>query len=115
MKSWTDEPVFTVEPIEGWVPTTLLLGLPDTPETLSPAPSSAVVAWVTVSSRTLGTCTVGGPVETLTVTAEPYGAGDPLAGDVEMTFPDGTVALDSEFCVAVRPTAVSAAWAWVNE
>ena len=44
VKSWTDEPVGTVEPIDGWVPVTLLLGLPDTPETLSPAACSAVVA-----------------------------------------------------------------------
>ena len=83
MKSWTDEPTFTVEPIDGWVPTTLLLGLPDTPETVRPCPCSVLVAWATVSWMTFWTCTVGGPVETLTVTAEPYAAGAPLAGGGE--------------------------------
>ncbi len=53
------------------MPLTLLLGLPDTPETLRPCPCRAVVAWATVSPMTLGTVVVGGPVETLTATAEP--------------------------------------------
>ena len=71
VKICTDELVGTVEPTDGWVPLTALLGLPDTPETLSPSCCSTLVAWVTVSPMTLGTVVVGGPVETLTVTAEP--------------------------------------------
>ena len=66
-----DEPVGTVDPTEGWVPLTALLGLPDTPETLRPCACKAVVACATVSPMTLGTVVVGGPVETLTATAEP--------------------------------------------
>ena len=49
----------------------MLVGLPDTPDTLSPAAWSALVACVTVSWITLGTVVVGGPVETLTVTVDP--------------------------------------------
>ena len=47
-----------------------------------------VVAWAMVIPMTLGTATVGGPVETVTVTAEPKGAMAPLAGLVEMTMPE---------------------------
>ncbi len=115
MKIWTDEPVGTVDPTEGCVPLTLLLGLPDTPETVRPCACRADVACDTVSPMTLGTVVVGGPVEMLTATADPYGACAPLAGDVDMTCPDGTVVLDSLFCVAVRPTACNAACAWANE
>ena len=71
MKSWTAEPVGTVEPIEGWVPTTFLLGSPLTPETLNPAFCMAAVASWMLSPFTFGTCVVGGPVDTFTVTAEP--------------------------------------------
>src|ERR1700722_16479146 len=41
VKIWTDEPVGTVDPTEGWVPLTLLFGLPETPDTLRPCCCSA--------------------------------------------------------------------------
>ncbi len=72
MKIWTDEPVGTVDPTEGWVPLTMLLGLPGHTRDAEPGRSAAtLVACDTVSPMTLGTCVVGGPVETLTVTVEP--------------------------------------------
>src|ERR1700722_13113552 len=101
--------------MEGWVPITFCDGLPDTPDTLRPAAVIAVVACCTVSWITLGTVVVGGPVETFTVTVDPKGACAPLAGDVEISWPFGTVALDSLFWVAASPTACSAAWACEKE
>jgi hypothetical protein len=71
VKSWTDEPVGTVEPTEGWVPTTLCDGSPETPDTLNPCCCKAEVACCTESLLTSGTVVVGGPVDTFTVTAEP--------------------------------------------
>ena len=53
------------------MPVTLLLGLPDTPDTLSPSCCKALVACDTESPMTLGTVVVGGPVDTVTVTADP--------------------------------------------
>jgi hypothetical protein len=112
VKSWTCEPVGTVDPTDGCVPTTFLAGSPLTPETLSPTPCNVVVAWETDMPTTLeGMVVVGGPVETLTVTAEPNAAGAPLAGFVEMTWPFGVDVDDSAFCVADSPTAASAACA----
>jgi hypothetical protein len=83
--SWTEDPTGTDAPEAGVEPLTGLLGLPVTPDTLSPAAWSAAVACCTESPPKLGTCTVGGPVDTVTVTVEPYGAEAPLAGLVEMT------------------------------
>src|ERR1700722_1904798 len=100
--------------MEGWVPTTLFCGLPDTPPGVRPAASSAFVAWLTVSPLTLGTVVVGGPVDTVTVTAEPKGAAAPLAGVVEITSPAATVVDVALACVAVSPTAWRAAWAWTK-
>ena len=67
----TDEPVGTDVPIGGFVPETILFGFPFTWFTTRPASVSTVVACDTVSSRTLGTITIGGPLEIVTVTAEP--------------------------------------------
>jgi hypothetical protein len=71
VKSWTAEPVGTVEPMEGCVPTTLRDGSPETPDTLNPAFCIALVAAWMLSPFTSGTVVVGGPVDTFTVTAEP--------------------------------------------
>ena len=71
MKSWMDDPVGTDVPTDGCVPVTLLFGLPETPETLSPACCNALVACATESWITSGTVVIGGPVDTFTVTAEP--------------------------------------------
>src|ERR1700733_1684820 len=111
----TADPVGTVAPVAGSVPLAILVGSPLTPATARPALWRVVVAWAMVIPMTLGTATVGGPVETVTVTAEPKGAMAPLAGLVEMTMPDAIVVLDSGSWVAVRPTAWSAAWACPNE
>src|SRR5580700_1020710 len=110
----TADPVGTVAPVGGSLPLAGLLGSPLTPATVRPAPWRVAVACAMVSPMTLGTATVGGPVETVTVTAEPNGAMAPLAGLVEMTMPEVIVVLDSGSCVAVRPTACSAAWACPN-
>ncbi len=58
-------------PVAGTVPVTVPVGLPWTPDTVSPSPCRVVVACGTVSSRTLGTVVVGGPVDTVTVTVDP--------------------------------------------
>src|ERR1700732_3281404 len=106
----TADPVGTVLPVAGSVPLAIVLGSP-----LTPAPWRVAVACAMVSPMTLGTATVGGPVETVTVTADPKGAMAPLAGLVEMNMPEAIVVLDCGASVAVRPTAWSAAWACPNE
>ena len=68
-------------------------------------------AAATLSWYTLGTSTSGGPVETVTVTVEPYGALAPGAGEVEITSPLATVVEVAVAWVAARPTALRAAWA----
>src|SRR6185437_15436966 len=82
------------DPIDGWVPTTMLDGLPETPDGVSPADCNAASACCPVSPFTLGPVVVGGAVE--------------------ITSPLGTVVLDWLFCVAVSPTACNAACAWAN-
>ena len=67
----TDDPAFTVELVGGSVPAAVPLGLPCTPDTVNPWFCSAVVACDTDKPMTLGTVTVGGPLDTRTVTVDP--------------------------------------------
>ena len=53
---------------------------------------------------------MGGPVETLTVTAVPTLTGDPAAGEVPITLPLGTAVDAAVAWVAPSPTLASAAF-----
>src|SRR6185369_3994100 len=63
--------------------------------TTSPTVVMAVVAAVCVRPTTFGTETLGGPLDTTRLTAEPAFTCVPAAGFSLITLPAGTVALDA--------------------
>ena len=97
-----------MEPMAGWVPTTVRSGSRHA-RPVSPALQRGG-GLATVSPRTLGTVVVGGPLETFTSPPSRRAPDAPLAGLVESTLPAGTV-VGALVCVAVSPTACRAAWA----
>src|SRR6185369_11325780 len=94
----TADPAFTCVPAAGLslitlpAGTVLLAAVVTTPST-SPALVMAVVAAVCVRPTTFGTATLGGPLETTRLTADPAFTCVPAAGLSLITLPAGTVLL----------------------
>ena len=85
--------------------------------TVNPAPVMAAAAAAWVSPTTFGTLTGAGPLETTSVTADPWATLVAAAGFSLMTLPEATVLLDWVVTVpTVNPAPVMAelAAAWVS-
>jgi hypothetical protein len=108
----TEEPTTIELPAVGdWLMTlpeaTVLLEAVVTAPTTKPAALMAVAAAACVKPTTLGTETVGGPVETTMLTEEPGLTEAPAAGDSLMTKPAATVLLEDALIVpTVKPAPV---------
>src|SRR5947208_10638511 len=78
----------------------------------SPLLWSSAVAASLVIPTTSGMEKARGPLETIRVTSEPFGALLPAGGLVRITSPNGTVSENCWVCFTANPRLTSAAWAF---
>src|SRR5712692_10611688 len=102
-------------PALGDEPVTGRSGEPSTRLTTRPAASSFFVAASSDIPVTSGTATRSGPLETVTGTVLPTVTCPPPGGLVRMTWPWGTVSLNTSCSAAASPTALRAALASAND
>ena len=104
----TAEPAFTCVPTAGVEPVTVLVGFPATPLTVSPnAVSCALASAMDLPTIVAGIVTGLLPLETVTVTALPFAAVCPAAGEDEITMFSATVSEYSSTRVTFKPSASS--------
>src|SRR5579875_24970 len=107
----TAVPSSTVVPLSGTLANTVPCAGPNTEPSTRPCCARAAWAAATESPERFGTWTVGGPVDTITVTVDPGGTWEPTGGVVPATRPAATWLDGPEDSVAVNPTWASAATA----